>query len=55
MFMRLSLLTVVVHLLIPIESIESALLLPVVLAEFAFMFWLLIRGINESKLPVQQG
>jgi len=46
-----ALLSVVVHFLIPNESIESALLLPGVLAEFAFMFWLLIRGINESKLP----
>jgi len=48
-----ALLSVVVHFLIPNESLESALLLPGVPAEFAFMFWLLIRGINESKLPAQ--
>jgi len=48
------LLSVVVHFLIPNESIESVLLLPGVLAEFVFMFWLLIRGINESKVPAQK-
>lgn len=49
------LLSVAVHFLMPNESIESILLLPGILAEFAFMFWLLIRGINEKKLPAQTG
>jgi len=48
------LLSVAVHFLIPNESIETVLLLPGTLAEFGFMFWLLIRGINESKLPAQK-
>lgn len=47
------LLSVAVHFLIPNESIESVLLLPGILAEFAFMFFLLIRGINEKKVPAQ--
>ena len=47
------LMSVVVHFLIPNESIESLLLMEGVIAEFGFMFWLLIRGINESKLPAQ--
>jgi len=45
------LLSVAVHFLIPNESIETVLLLPGTLAEFGFMFWLLIRGINEKKVP----
>lgn len=49
------LLSVAVHFLIPNVSIETVLLLPGTLAEFGFMFWLLIRGINESKLPAQTG
>lgn len=49
------LLSVLVHFLIPDATIESALLLPGTVAEFSFMFWLLIRGVNESKLPVYQG
>lgn len=47
------LLSVAVHFLIPNESIESILLLPGILAEFGFMFFLLIRGINEKKVPAQ--
>lgn len=42
------LLSVVVHFLFPSGSIESALLLPGILAEFAFMFYLLIRGIQDK-------
>lgn len=49
------LLSVVVHFLFPNESVETALLLPCTVAEFAFLFWLLIRGVNESKIPAQQG
>lgn len=49
------LLSVVAHFLLPNESIEFALLLPCTIAEMAFLFWLLIRGINQSKLPAQQG
>ena len=47
------LLAVAVHFLIPNESIESLLLLPGILAEFGFTFFLLIRGINEKKVPAQ--
>ena len=44
------LMAVIVHFLVPNGTMETILLLPGVIAEFAFMFWLLIRGINESKL-----
>jgi hypothetical protein len=40
----------IVHFLVPNGMAETVLLLPGTIAEFAFMFWLLIRGINESKL-----
>jgi len=49
------LLSVAVHFLIPDVSIETVLLLPGTLAELGFMFWLLIRGINASKVPAQEG
>lgn len=49
------LLSVAVHFLIPNVSIETVLLFPGTLAEFGFMFWLLIRGINVSKLPAPTG
>ncbi|MEI8199468.1 MAG: DUF4386 domain-containing protein [Eubacteriales bacterium] len=49
------LLSVAVHFLIPNGSIETILLFPGTLAEFGFMFWLLIWGINVSKLPVLTG
>lgn len=41
---------VTVHFLVPNETIETIVLLPAMIAEFSFMFWLLIRGINELKL-----
>ena len=44
---------VFVHFLIPNESIETILLLPGTLAELSFLAWLLIWGINESKLPAE--
>lgn len=44
-------LSVVVHFLVPDGSIESILLLPGTVAEFGFLGWLLIRGINVSKVP----
>lgn len=50
----LALLAVFVHFLVPNESIETILLVPGTIAEFSFVFWLLIWGINESKLPVQK-
>jgi hypothetical protein len=50
----LALLAVFVHFLFPNESTETILLVPGTIAEFSFMFWLLIRGINESKLLVQE-
>ena len=44
------LLSVAVHFLVPNVAIETILMLPMMIAEFGFMFYLLIRGINESKL-----
>lgn len=44
------LMAVIVHFLVPNGTIETILLLPGVIAELSFMFWLLIRGINEAKL-----
>jgi hypothetical protein len=43
-------LSVFVHFLVPNQSIETILLLPGTVAEFAFMFWLLIRGIRKPKM-----
>jgi hypothetical protein len=42
--------SVIVHFLIPNGTVETLMLLPGTIAEFAFMFWLLIRGINESRV-----
>ncbi len=44
------LLAVTVHFLLPNSTIESIMMLPMMIAEFSFMFYLLIRGVNESKL-----
>lgn len=44
------LMSVIIHLLVPNGTLETILLLPGTIAEFSFMFWLLIRGINESKV-----
>ncbi len=44
------LMAVIVHFLMPNATIESMMMLPMMIAEFSFMFYLLIRGINESKL-----
>ena len=46
--------SVLVHFLVPNELIETVLLVPATIAEFSFVVWLLIWGINESKLPVQK-
>ncbi|MFA5385790.1 MAG: DUF4386 domain-containing protein [Eubacteriales bacterium] len=48
------LLSVIVHFLIPNGSIETILLIPGTIAELLFMLWLLIWGVNESKLLVQK-
>lgn len=40
---------VLVHFLIPGVPSESLLMLPGVIAEFSFMFWLLIAGVKEPK------
>ncbi len=40
------LLAVIIHFLIPSSTLETALLLPAMMAEFPFMFWLLIRGVK---------
>jgi hypothetical protein len=45
-----SLLSVVIHFLYPNRVLETNLLLLGAIAEFSFTFWLLIRGINESKV-----
>lgn len=44
---------VTVHFLIPNVTLESILMIPMMIAEFSFMFYLLIRGINESKLTTE--
>lgn len=46
------LLAVAVHFLMPSATIESLLSIPMMIAEFSFMFYLLIRGVNVSKLSV---
>lgn len=48
--MIFGLITVLVHFLIPNATLETILMLPMMIAEFSFMFYLLIRGVNESKL-----
>lgn len=42
--------TVAVHFLMPNVILETILMLPMMIAEFSFMFYLLIIGINESKV-----
>lgn len=42
--------SITVHFLIPNATLETILMLPMIIAEFSFMFYLLIRGINESKV-----
>lgn len=49
------LITVGVHFLSPNVILETFLMLPMMIAEFSFMFYLLIRGMNESKLPFRKG
>jgi hypothetical protein len=44
---------VVVHFLVPNATLETVLMLPMMIAEFSFMFYLLIQGVNEGKV-VQQ-
>jgi hypothetical protein len=41
--------SVIVHFLVPNGMLETLLLLPGTIAEILLMFWLLIRGINETK------
>ncbi len=41
---------VVVHFLVPNATLETVLMLPMMVAEFSFMFYLLIRGVNEGRL-----
>lgn len=47
------LLAVAAHFLLGSATITSLLLVPGMVAEFGFLFWLLIRGINEKKLAAQ--
>jgi hypothetical protein len=44
------LMSITVHFLMPNITIETIMMLPMMVAEFSFMFYLLIRGINESKV-----
>jgi len=48
------LLAVVAHFLLNSTTIATMLLIPCTVAEFAFLFWLLIAGINEKKLTAVQ-
>ena len=48
------LLSVVAHFLLGSETISTILLLPGTVAEFSFLLWLLIRGIDEKKLNTAQ-
>lgn len=48
----LGLLSAGIHFLYPNSSLELNLLWVVAVAEFSFMLWLLIRGINTSKVNV---
>lgn len=43
--------TVIVHFLMPNATVETIMMVPMMIAEFSFMFYLMIVGINESKLP----
>ena len=45
------LMSVVAYFLFDSTQASNLLLLPGTVAEFAFLFWLLIRGINEKRLP----
>jgi len=44
-----------VNFLSPNIVLETNLLIPAAIAEISFMLWLLIRGINESKVKVGNG
>ncbi len=44
------LMAVIVHFLVPNATMETIMMLPMMIAEFSFVFYLLIIGINESKL-----
>lgn len=48
------LLAVVAHFLLNSTTIATILLIPCTIAEFAFLFWLLIAGINEKKVSAAQ-
>jgi len=48
------LLAVVAHFLLNSTTIATILLIPCTVAEFAFLFWLLIAGINEKKVAATQ-
>lgn len=46
------LLSTAINFLSPNDVLETILLIPGAIAEISFMLWLLIRGINESKVKV---
>lgn len=43
------LIAVAAHFLLGNQNIVTVLMLPMIVAEFAFLFWLLIRGIRDEK------
>lgn len=43
------LISVMIHFLIPNATIETIMMLPMMIAEFSFMFYLLIRGLDQSE------
>ncbi len=45
-----ALISVFVHFLVPNATLETLLMLPMMVAKFSFMFYLLIRGVNEPKI-----
>ncbi len=47
------LLSTAINFLYPNAVLETSLLIPAAIAEISFMLWLLIRGINESKVKTE--
>jgi len=46
------LMAVIVHFLMPNATIETIMMVPMMIAEFSFVAYLLIKGINESEVNV---
>ena len=43
------LMSVTVHFIMPNATLETILMIPMMIAEFSLLFYLLIKGINETK------